>query len=410
MIPIHILFSHQAFATPRETGATRHYELFSELVRKGHEVTVLRSDRNYKTGDKEKAVSDVAEAPEGLEIVEVPNPGPVHRNFLWRLFSYLTFSLFSLLRGLRVKDVDVVVGTSPPLPQVFPMWIVARAKRAGFVIEVRDLWPDFPVEMGVLTNPLLVRLGYFLEETMYGLPDQIIINSPAYREHIGSFSEDTAPVVLIPNGVSTADFGALDENQELRRDYGIGEEFLVVYAGAHGPAQDLGTVLDAAIRLEDENVHFLFVGDGKDRSKLIDKSKRLGLANVTFLEPRPKDEIPAILAAADACVATLQDIPMFRKTYPNKVFDYMASGNPTILGIDGVIREVIEEAGGGVYAEPGDPEDLAQAVRHLMEHPDDCQEMGERARKHVGRNFDWTIHAERMEDVVTATAPERPAA
>src|SRR5262249_42849797 len=159
----------------------------------------------------------------------------------------------------------------------------------------------------------------------------------------------------VPNGTDVAMFAPDADGAPVRDRFALRTHFLVVYAGALGMANDLGTVLKTADLLrERDDVHFLLVGDGKERKNLEDQARRLGLCNVTFAGTVPKDQMPDVLAAADACLATLMNIPMFSTTYPNKVFDYMAAGRPTLLAIDGVIRTVVEEAGGGLFVPPGD--------------------------------------------------------
>jgi len=153
-------------------------------------------------------------------------------------------------------------------------------------------------------------------------------------------------------------------------------------------------VLDAADRLRDRpDVTLLFVGDGKERAGLEQRAAARGLHHVRFLGARPKHEMPRVLAASDACLAILQDIPEFRTTYPNKVFDYMAAGRPTVLAIDGVIREVIDEARGGLFVTPGDAGALAAAIRTLADDPEEGRRMGRRARAHVEQRFDRRAHA-----------------
>jgi glycosyltransferase involved in cell wall biosynthesis len=161
-----------------------------------------------------------------------------------------------------------------------------------------------------------------------------------------------------------------------------------------GQANDLGVVLDAAARLRDRPaVRLVFVGDGKERAGLEQRAAAEGLDNVRFLGARPKHEMSQVLAASDACLAILQDIPEFRTTYPNKVFDYMAAGRPTVLAIDGVIREVVDEAGGGLFVPPGDADALAAAIRTLADDPEEGRRMGRRARAHVEQHFDRRAHA-----------------
>ena len=194
---------------------------------------------------------------------------------------------------------------------------------------------------------------------------------------------------LLPNGVDADMFNIHTVKSKTRDELSINNNaFVATYAGALGLANDIETILGSAVYLlNDDRIHFLLVGDGKERKNLEKKAKALKLTNVTFLGPRPKRRMPEILAASDACIATLKDIPMFRTTYPNKIFDYMAAGRPTVLAIDGVIREVVEAAGGGVFVPPGNAVALADAIRMLSQNRQQAQAMGAAARVYVAKNF-----------------------
>jgi glycosyltransferase involved in cell wall biosynthesis len=179
------------------------------------------------------------------------------------------------------------------------------------------------------------------------------------------------------------------DGSSVREKLGLKDEFLVLYAGAMGQAHDLYTVLRAARRLNDDiHIRFVFFGDGKERLNLESEAQRLGLKNVLFAGTCPKKEMPSVIAASDVCLAVLQNIPMFRTTYPNKVFDYMAAGRATVLAIDGVIRDVIESSGGGVFVEPGNDELLAKTVLELSKDPERVKQMGERGRVYMEKNLD----------------------
>ncbi|MDZ7696579.1 MAG: glycosyltransferase family 4 protein [Deltaproteobacteria bacterium] len=191
----------------------------------------------------------------------------------------------------------------------------------------------------------------------------------------------------------------------MRRELGLNGAFVVTYAGALGMANDIPTVLRAADRLRDNGrIQFLFVGDGKERRNLEKMAREMKLANVVFAGSRPKADMPMILAASDACLAILMDIPMFRTTYPNKVFDYMAAAKPTILAIDGVIRQVVEAAEGGVFVPPGDDAALADAVLSLATNPEETSKMGLAARDYVVRHFNRAEQAKEFLDLVTGLA------
>jgi glycosyltransferase involved in cell wall biosynthesis len=201
-------------------------------------------------------------------------------------------------------------------------------------------------------------------------------------------------VTLIPNGVDPKVFSGNGDGKQIRNRWDLDGQFVATYAGALGMANDIPTILNAADRLrEKSNITFLIVGDGKERPNLEAMVHDRRLNNVRFTGSVPKSDMPQILAASDACIATLMNIPMFKTTYPNKVFDYMAAGKPTILGIDGVIREVIEAARGGIYVPPGDAGALAAAVRDLERNRDKATKMGRSAREFVISNFNRAQHA-----------------
>jgi glycosyltransferase involved in cell wall biosynthesis len=227
-----------------------------------------------------------------------------------------------------------------------------------------------------------------LESLLYAGATHILVNSPAYREYLINKGVPETKISLIANGVDPDMFDPDADGKRLRKEIGVEDKFVVTYAGALGLANDIPTILRAADRLRDLSyIHFLLVGDGKERSNLEAMARRLGLSNVSFVGSRPKSEMFEVLAASDACVATLKAIPMFRTTYPNKIFDYMAAGRPTLLAIDGVIRQVIEAANGGVFVAPGDDLALANAVNELSGDLPRARAMGESARAYVVSHF-----------------------
>jgi glycosyltransferase involved in cell wall biosynthesis len=297
--------------------------------------------------------------------------------------------LTAVVAALGAGKTDLVMGTSPPIFQAVSAWFVAAIRRKPFLLEVRDLWPEFAIDMGVLKNPLLIKLSRWLERFLYARADCIVVNSPAYVDYLCGKQVPNEKVRFIPYGTDVEMFGPEIDGQTVRQQLGVSNAFVVVYAGALGIANDIDTVLRAAERLLDTpDIRIILFGDGKERPRLEETARLRGLTNVVFAGARPKNEMPTVLAASDVCLAILQDIPMFRTTYPNKVFDYMAAGKPTVLAIDGVIRQVIEEAHAGVFVAPHDDQALAQAVRDLYADPHRVRRMGAAARDHVCEHFE----------------------
>jgi glycosyltransferase involved in cell wall biosynthesis len=196
-------------------------------------------------------------------------------------------------------------------------------------------------------------------------------------------------VTFIPYGTDVDMFNPQVDGSPVRAGLGLENKFVVLYTGALGQANDIDTILRAAERLKDvDKIHFVLFGDGKERPRLQSQADQMKLANVLFAGVRAKKEMPGVVAAADVCLAILQDIPMFRTTYPNKVFDYMAAGRATVLVIDGVSRQLIEASNGGVFVQPGDDEALAEALLELSQAPGRVRQMGTDAREYLVRHLD----------------------
>ncbi len=386
-----ILLINQAFVSPDEPGHTRHFEFAQFLKSLGHELVIVASDLNYQTGLKtvsHKGIS-IEQNINGIRVIRAYIVPALHRSYFWRIISFFSFMFSSIWVALKVKDVDLVMGTSPPIFQAVSAWFVAFLRRKPFLLEIRDLWPEFIVSMGVFKNPLLIRMARWLEKFLYARATHILVNSPAYAEYIQQKNVLAHKISYIPYGTDIEMFSPQKSGQAIRDRYDLNDKFIVLYAGALGQANDIYTIINAANLLKNEpNILFVLFGDGKEKTNLINEAMRLGLTNIRFAGVTPKKEMPEVLAAADVCLAILQDVAMFRTTYPNKVFDYMAAGKATVLVIDGVIRHVIEEADGGVFVQPGDAAALAKTVLHLSQNPERLMEMGRNAREYLVQHLD----------------------
>lgn len=386
-----VLIVHQAYMSPADPGGTRHHELAKHLVSSGHSVAVVASDVSYLTGART--------AGSGTDGVEVRRARTFRggRSFASRLLSFATFMLSSVAVGLRTRRVDVVWGTSPPIFQGVSAWLVARLKRRPFVLEIRDLWPDFAVATGVLRDARLIGASRWLERRLLRAADLVIVNSPGFVDHVRARGVPPTRVAIIPNGVDLAGFSESIEGRSYRKEHGLADAFVVLYAGAHGLANDLGQVLDAAERVSDPRIRFVLVGDGKEKTALVEEARRRGLSNVVFLPPVPKTRMPEVLAAADACLATLKAVPEFATVYPNKVFDYMAARRPVILAIPGVIRDVLLGAQAGIAVAPGDGDAIARAAEKYARDPALARAHGRNGRACVEKDFDRRAHAAELE-------------
>jgi glycosyltransferase involved in cell wall biosynthesis len=306
---------------------------------------------------------------------------------------------------MKVRDVDVVVGTLPPFFQPWSAWLVALLRRKPFLLEVRDLWVETAIELGALKNPSAIAVAHWMERRLYSRARHIVVNSPGFIDYLVRTGVARDKISLVPNGVDTQMFRPEATGDAVRREFGLQDKFVVTYAGALGLVNGLDPVLRVAERLRHiPEVHFLLVGDGRRREHLQKEAARLQLSNVTFTGPQPKQRMPEVLAASDACLAILRDTPVLRTTYPNKVFDYMAAGRPTILAIDGVIREVVEAAQAGIYVSPADDAEVASAVEMLLGDRERARKMGAAGRTYVVQHFERGRQAEQFEAVLRMLA------
>jgi glycosyltransferase involved in cell wall biosynthesis len=399
---MHILIIHQAFASLHEPGGTRHYEFASLLAARGHRVTVIASPVSYITGNRTAAFSTSEQVMAGqVRILRARVYSAHHRSFGHRVLAFVSFMLSSFWMGLGVKDVDLVWGTSPPITQGLTAWVLARLKRARFLFEVRDLWPQFAIAVGVLKIPLLIALSEWLERFLYRHADRVMVNSPGFIQHVRD--RGAGSVGLVPNGADPTMFDPTASGDEFRIARDLGDKFIVTYAGAHGMSNDLDVVLDAARELQDRpEVQIVLLGDGKEKANLLARAEELGIQNVSFLPSVPKSEMPAALAGADACLAILKPLDEYKTTYPNKVFDYMAAGRPVVLAIDGVIREVVEAADCGIFTQPGDPSALAGAIRFLAADKSKARQMGMRGRAYLEAHFSRAVIGEQLVELLEA--------
>ena len=396
---MHILLIHQAFAAIDEPGGTRHHELALYLAGCGHEVTIIASPVSYLTGETSSTIDVSNSGHERITIIRPPVYRALHRSFVHRVINFLSFMLSSFWAGLNVKNVNLVWGTSPPIFQGITAWALARIKRIPFLFEIRDLWPAFAVAVGVLTNPLLIRASEWLERFLYRRADMMMVNSPGFIEHVKSRGADQ--VVLIPNGSDTRMFDPAADGQDFRKQHRLESKYVALYAGAHGMSNDLEVLLKAAGQLKDQpEIAIVLLGDGKEKHRLQTLASEKHLHNVIFIPSVPKGEMSGALAAADACIAILKPVEMYKTVYPIKVFDYMAAGRPVILAIDGVIRDVVESAQCGIIVPPGDAVSLANAIQLLAKDPKQGLILGKNGRRYVETYFDRAVVAEQLNQLL----------
>jgi len=401
----HVVFVHQTFSNQNLEGSGRANAMAAALCQAGYRVSIIAGANSYLTGylpPEYRGRWLVREEVDGYAVIRPWTYAKLHRSFVHRAVYFVVYMATSFLAILRLPRFTIVVGCSPPITVAFAAWLAAAVRRATFVFEVRDLWPAFPIQMGVIRNPILIGISHWVERHLYRRADSIVINSPGFLPHLREQGVDSAKVTLVANGVDIETFRPMEADEALRQSLGLAGRFVVVYVGAHGPANALEVLISAARILQhDSRIHVLLIGDGKAKASLVASAS--GLPNVTFVEPQPKRDIPRYIALANLGFLSLQNIPMFTTTYPNKVFDYLACGRPVLTTVDGVSRKVVEEANAGVYV-AHEPQAIADAIVRAANHPSELLAMGRRGRAAAEQFWNREIFTARFVQLIDRLA------
>ncbi len=392
---VRVLYLHQFFMTREGTGGTRSYELARRLVAAGHDVTMVAAGSG---GERTVDGIRVVEARGGYgDYVRATGVG-----YGRRLLAFVRFALTATFAALRGPRPDVVFATSPPLTLALPAIVAARRWHAPMVFEVRDLWPEAPIQMGALPAPWAQRLARRVERFVYRSATAIVALSPGMRDGIVATGVPPERVALIPNASDLDLFSPDLDPGDLRAELGLaGDDFVCSYFGTMGEANDLTQVVEAAALLDaadgdGRRVVFVLQGDGKRRAALETDARRRGLDNVVFAPATDKHGAARLAAASDACMTIFKDVPILATNSPNKLFDTFAAGRPAIVNTDGWQRVLVEEHGAGLYVRAGDAGDLAEQVRALAADPDRARRYGVNARALAEREFDRDKLAERL--------------
>ncbi len=405
---MHILYYHQHFSTPEGATGTRSYEMAQRSIARGHEVTmVCGSYKDGHTGLNGKFSNGRREGQvHGIHVIELSLPYSNYDSFFQRSLTFLHFALKSVGIALT-RQYDLLFATSTPLTAGIPGIFAKLLRRKSFVFEVRDLWPELPKAMGVIRNPIILHLLGMLEWISYHAADACIGLSPGIVRGIARRGIDADRIAMIPNACDLELFGT-DENASAAAATPVLSEFCVAFSGAHGIANGLDAVLDAArvlLQRSRDDIQLVFIGDGKRKPHLQQRAAREGLSNCLFLDPVPKRHLAQLLKhRIHVGLMILDNVPAFYYgTSPNKFFDYITAGLPVLNNYPGWLAELITEHHCGLAVPPNDPVAFADALEFLKDHPDELNIMGQNARLLAERQFDRKILADRFVDCLEKT-------
>lgn len=405
-----IIYFHQYFGTPQGSGGTRSYEMARALFEAGHSVTMVcgSADRSA-TGLNSPFVRGRRRGDaNGIDVIEFDLAYSNSDGVLRRSWKFLRFALRSVMIALTER-YDVAFATSTPLTAGIPGIAAKILRRKPFVFEVRDLWPELPKAMG-MKNPILLGAMSVLERASYGTADHVVGLAPGIVEGVARTGKSREAITLIPNGCDIDLFEATQplHPHALFPDRIGANDFVAIFAGAHGRANGLDAVVEAAEVLERwgrTDIKLLLIGRGSEKARLQDRANELGLSNVIFEDAVPKTAAAALIKGAGAGLQLLANVPAFYEgTSPNKFFDYLSAGRPVIINYPGWLARLVQREGCGVAVPPGDPENLAAALIKLADDPALAEQMGRASAALGAREFSRGELASRLERVLLEVA------
>ena len=391
-----IILIYQYFLSDNEPGHTRWNEMTKMWADSGNQITVIAGMINYNTGKRNKKYKNKLFFKENyhnnVNVIRCHVSNSYNKNFLGRLWAYFSFVFFGLFAALfKTKGQhDAIVVSSPPLFVGIIGLFIKKIRKIPMIFEIRDLWPESAVETGVVKNKYIIKISYWLEKYIYDNSILLNVLTPAFKKHLVDKKDiPIDKIIYIPNA---ADFNLMKKydnfnRNDFRADLGWDGKFVIIYVGAHGVANNLLQLLDAAKKLEGSKAHIVLIGDGMEKEYLIDYSKKNNLDNVEFLDPIPKIEVIKYILASDAGTSVLKKNDVFKTIYSNKTFDYMICKKPILMGIDGASRDLVSLAKAGFFVEPENPESFAINARKLMNNKKECIQMGQNGYDYAKQYF-----------------------
>lgn len=383
-----IIYIHQYFHTPKEPGGTRSYWISRALINKGHEVYMITSCNDGEQHVTHKMI-------DGIHVIYIKNEYKMNFSFFKRLCSFTRFMYLSYREAKKIKEADGVFATSTPLTVGITALALKYFRRLSYVFEVRDLWPEVPIQMGALRNPLLKWVSRKLEKIIYKKANHIIALAPGMLNGVVERGIAEDKVSMIPNMAKIDQFYGRETTNDLYTKYGIDQnKFNVIYFGAMGLSNGLEYIIESAKILEDQGldtINFTFAGYGSQEEKMKELTQKYGLCNVSFLGNMKMKEISDVVNLCDCSLVTFADLPILRTNSPNKLFDSLSAQKPIIVNSAGWTKDMVEKQKCGAYVDPKNPDELSNLLINWSKDRKLVETMGRNARNLAKNKYDKSI-------------------
>jgi len=401
---LRILYLYQYLSTREGSGLSRAYEFALRLQEKGHQITVVTSPTQLPPVYRDVARTTYATI-DGISVIILPVPYSNKMSFPRRIRSFLAYSLHAA-RAAIATPADVIYASSSPLTICIPAILGSMWQRIPMVFEVRDLWPELPIAMGALKNPLARWAAQAMEWASYHWATHVVALSPGMKAGVMRRGIADDRVTVIPNSSDVDLFTVpAEDGLAFRERLGIGaEQPLLVYAGTFGLANNIDYIVDIASKMRtlDPEVHFLLIGGGMQYDHIRQKTTELGLlgANMTILPSVPKKEMPSVYSAATVVMGILAPLREMWNSSPNKIFDAFAASRPIAVNYGGWIADLCATTGVGIRLPEQNAEGAATALRDFVRSPERLDRARSASATLAIEEFDRAKMADRLETVL----------
>ena len=392
-----ILYIHQYFGTPREPGGTRSYWISQELIKRGHQVTVITS--SVKDKSKKGRVNV-----DGIDVVYLENDYKNTMSRVAKVWSFVSFIKKAINAASKEKNVDLVYATSTPLTVGYIAMRLKKKMGWRYVFEVRDLWPEFPIQIGAIKNKLVIKYLRNLERKIYERSEHVVALSPGMQDGVIAAGTPKEKTSMVPNMSKPDKFFPHEKNMDVAKQFGIDTtKFNVIHFGSMNPANGLEYILDAAKILQDKSVkdiQFVFMGGGAVEPRLRSIVKDKALKNVQFLGLHPMATVVEVVNLCDVSVTTFRNLPILQTNSPNKLFDSLSAGKPIIVNSAGWTKDMVENENCGFFVDPDNASDFAEKLMLYKDDKEKLKVWGENARRLSVEVYDKDILSAQVADVL----------
>lgn len=366
---MNILFFTDNFPPESNAPANRTYEHALEWINKGAKVTVITCAPNFPKGKIYKGYKNKlyqTEEMDGITVVRVWSYMSGNEGVLKRTIDYISYGVMAFFASLFIKT-DIIIATTPQFFTAVFGCMAAFFKRKPWIIEVRDLWPESIKAVDAIKHGRVINFLEKIELFLYRNATRIIVVTDAFKDNISARGISKAKIDVVKNGVVLHRYPVKPKSQSLLQNLGLENKFIIGYLGTHGMAHKLSFILDCAKKVTDPDIHFVFVGNGAMKEKLLAQKERLNLNNVSMLPSVPKAEVKEFISIFDVALVPLRKNETFKTVIPSKIFENAAMGKPILLGLEGECKQIIEEHEAGLCFEPENEADFLKQLTRFKE-------------------------------------------